>query len=159
MFVGMGIRKLTPRLSRFSRLSLQGETEMSVKLQYQGELDFNNTKGILLKGTLVGDYGVNGVGDLLDLAPTQNGGADGGITDPNSSYFSLLEQPTANIFPIGHNLGGSYTNIKPNAAPSLSNTGLVVYEPGGNEKATNAAYTAAELAGNFYLLVLVPSQQ
>ena len=49
---------------------------MSVKLQYQGELDFNNTKGILLKGTLVGDYGVNGVGDLLDRQTCRQGVGD-----------------------------------------------------------------------------------
>ncbi len=130
-----------------------------VSLAYAGELEFNNTKGILLSGTLSGDYGTNLVGDLLNLKPTQNAGVDGGVTDPTLSYYEILNLAPVKIGLFSENLGGSYVQITPNAVPSLANYGLRVFEPGGTEKATNAAYTAAELAGNFMLLLLIPVQQ
>lgn len=128
-----------------------------VTLQYDGEIELNNTKGIFLKGKLVGNYGTNLIGDLMNLNPTQNNGVDGGITDPNAAYNLILQQPTAKIFPIGADLGGSYLQVTPNAKPTLSNAGLRVYLPGGTEKATGAAYLAAELAGTFELLVMIPT--
>jgi len=129
---------------------------MAVKLVYGGEIELNNSKCIVLNGTLVGNYGVNGAGDLLNLAVTQNNGADGGITDPNAGYYNILNQPPGIYGILNTNLGGSYLALKPNAAPTLTNLGLQVFEPGGAEKATNAAYTAAELAGTFKLIVGIP---
>ncbi len=132
---------------------------MSVALQYAGEVEFNNTKGILFKGTLSGNYGAAqaaGVGDLLNLTPSQNNGADGGVTDPNFTYDEILEQPPGSIGILNAPLGGSYCAIQPNAAPSLNNFGLVVYEPGGTEKAAGAAYTTAEKAGFVLIIAFIP---
>jgi hypothetical protein len=132
---------------------------MAVKLAYQSEFQYANTKGIIFKATFTGNYGTNGVGDLLNLTPSQNGGADGGVTDPNSSYYLILEQPPSEYGVLNENLGGSYVAVNPNAKPSLTNFGLLMYEPGGTEKATAAAYTAAELAGVVFLIFFVPAQQ
>ena len=132
---------------------------MSVKLAYKGELQYANTKCIVLKATFVGNYGVNGVGDLLNLTPSQNGGADGGITDIGAEYNYILEQPPTIYGPLNEDIGGSYVAIHPNAVPSLTNFGLIMYEPGGGEKATNAAYTASELAGTVQILIGIPGQQ
>lgn len=132
---------------------------MSVKLQYLGELEYNNTKGIVLLATFVGNYGVNGVGDLLNLAPSQNNGVDGGITDPLEAYNAILEQPPTLYGPLNEDIGGSYVSVHPNAAPTLQNFGLKMYEPGGAEKNTGAAYTAAELAGTVQLFFAIPALQ
>jgi hypothetical protein len=130
-----------------------------IKLTYQSEVEYDNTKGIIFKGKLVGNYGVNGVGDLLNLTPSQNNGADGGITDPNASYNYILEQPPGEYGILNESLGGGYIQLTPNAVPSLTNLGAQVFEPSGAEKTTNAAYTAAELAGTFLLIVFVPGLQ
>ena len=132
---------------------------MAVKLAYKGEMEYANTKFIILKATVVGNYGVNGAGDLLNLTPTQNGGADGGITDPNEAYNYILEQPPGEYGILNEAFGGSYLALVPNANPSLTNLGMIMYEPGGAEKATAAAYTAGELAGFAFLLIGIPGQQ
>ena len=132
---------------------------MSVKLAYQSEFQYFTTKFIIFKATFVGNYGANLVGDLLNLTPSQNNGADGGVTDPNFSYNDILQGVPSEYGVLGENIGGSYVNIKPNAAPSLTNFGLVMYEPGGTEKATAAAYTASELAGFVFLLFAIPYSQ
>lgn len=132
---------------------------MSVKLAYQSEWQYSNTKAIIFKATFVGVYGTNTIGDLLNLAPSQNGGLDGGVTDAGLSYYLILEQPPGEYGVLNENLGGSYVVINPNAKPTLANFGLLMYEPNGTEKATGAAYTAAELAGNVFLIFFVPSQQ
>lgn len=132
---------------------------MSVKLQYKGQVQYDNTKGLIFKATFVGNYGVNGVGDLLNFSPSQNNGADGGVTDPSGSYDLILQQPPNEYGILNEDIGGSYVCIHPNANPSLTNFGLIMYEPGGAEKATNAAYTAPELAGSVQIIVFVPGQQ
>jgi len=132
---------------------------MSVKLQYLGETEFNNNKGFVLQATFTGNYGVNGVGDLLNLTPSQNQGTDGGITDPKDAYNHFLQQPPTLYGVLNADIGGSYVCIHPNAVPTLKNFGLIMYEPGGAEKATNAAYTAAELAGSVQLFFAIPAQQ
>jgi hypothetical protein len=129
-----------------------------INLAYQSEGEYNNNKIAIFKATFSKNYGVNGVGDLLNFEPSQNNGVDGGVTDPSQAYFHILTQPTANIF-VSDNLGGSYTQVKPNAVPTLNNCGLQMFEPGGAEKATNAAYTATELAGYTLLMVLIPALQ
>lgn len=125
---------------------------------YDGEIEWANSKGLLFKLAFSGDYGQNGVGDLVNLAPYELSTNPNGVQDPKLSYNLLLEQPPSNIGIFNEQLGGSYTQPQPNAVPTLTNLGLRMYEPGGNEKATNAAYTAAELAGSVTLLVLVPLQ-
>jgi hypothetical protein len=132
---------------------------MSVKLQYQSEVEYANTKFLILKATVVGNYGTITIGDLLNLAPSQNGGADGGITDPNNAYNHVLELPPSEYGILNEAFGGSYLALVPNAVPTLTNLGMVMYEPGGIEKATGAAYTAAELAGFAFLLVAIPNAQ
>ena len=59
---------------------------------------------------------------------------------------------------LNEDIGGSYVAIHPNAVPTLKNFGLIMYEPGGSEKATNAAYTASELAGTVLLIFFIPLQ-
>jgi hypothetical protein len=132
---------------------------MAVKLSYKSEVQYANTKGIIFQAKFVGNYGVNGVGDLLNFTPTQNNGVDGGITDPGAAYNFMLEQPPTEYGILNEDIGGSYVAIHPNAVPTLTNFGLIMYEPGGAEKATNAAYTASELAGSVSIIVFVPAQQ
>lgn len=129
-----------------------------VKLQYLAEFEFNNSKIFAVLATFFGVYGANGVGDLLNLNPSQNQGADGGITDPKSAYNNILGQVPTLYGKANENLGGSYVGMKPNAAPTLTNLGLQMFEPGGAEKATGAAYTANELAGNVTLFFGLPAQ-
>lgn len=125
---------------------------------YQGETEQANTKGLLFKLAFSGLYGTLGVGDLVNLAPFELSANPNGVQDPKLKYNLLLVEPPSDIGIFSEQLGGSYTQPQPNAAPTLTNLGLRMYEPGGNEKATNAAYTAAELAGSVTLLVLVPLQ-
>lgn len=129
-----------------------------INLAYAGELEFNNTKGLLFTATFVGNYGVNGAGDLLNLAPYELSSNPGGITDPALAYNNIIAQPPSKVGVFSESLGGSYVQPKKAAVPSLTNWGLQMYEPGGTEKATNAAYTAAELAGSVTLLILLPLQ-
>lgn len=128
-----------------------------VQATYAGEAEYNNTKGILVSLKFTGTYGVNGVGDLLNLAPVESGNPTG-VLDPTSSYNSILTQAPGNIGVFVEDLGGSYIQLTKNAAPTLFNLGVRMYEPGGGEKATNAAYTAAELAGLAKLLIFLPNQ-
>ncbi len=130
---------------------------MAVQLTFRGEIEFNNSKGLIFDATFTGTYGVNGAGDLLNLAPSQVAG-DGGVLDPQFAYNQPIEQPPNNYGVLNENIGGSYTGIKPNAVPTLQNFGLQMFEPGGAEKATNAAYTAAELAGRVKLVFFIPLQ-
>ena len=131
---------------------------MAVALAFAGSIDFNNAKGLMFNATFTGNYGVNGVGDLMNLNPSQNGGADGGVTDPLGGYNLPITFPPSDFGVLNEALGGSYVVILPNANPSLTNFGLQMFEPGGAEKATNAAYTAAELAGTVKLVFFVPLQ-
>jgi hypothetical protein len=124
---------------------------MSVKATYAGEIERNNTKGLLFKLKFTGNYGANGVGDLLDLTP-------GNILDPTLSYNTILVEPPTNLGVLNEPLGGSYIALLPNANPTLQNLGVQMWEPAGAEKATNAAYTAAELAGFAEIVVFVPLQ-
>lgn len=122
-----------------------------VKATYAGEVERNNTKGLLFKLKFTGNYGVLGVGDLLDLSP-------GAILDPTLSYNLILNQPPSNLAVTNEPLGGSYIALLPNANPTLQNLGVQMWEPAGAEKATNAAYTAPELAGFAEIIVFVPLQ-
>jgi hypothetical protein len=132
---------------------------MAVALAFLKQTEFNNPGAFLVRATLTGNYGTNGVGDLLNLAPYQVGTNPGGITDPNSTYDEILGTPTSAIGPFNTNLGGSTVAIKPGSPVTLTNVGLQVFEPGGAEKATGAAYTAAELAGYVDLIIEIPKYQ
>ena len=122
-----------------------------LSVKYRGETEYNNTKGLIFRLTPTGNYGTAGVGDLIDLTPNK-------VADPNLSYNLILDEPPNNEGILNCNLGGSTAALLPNAVPTLANLGLLVYEPGGAEKATNAAYTAGELAGYVDIIVFVPLQ-
>lgn len=122
-----------------------------ITVTYAGETEQNNTKGLLFKLTFSGNYGVNGVGDICDLTPNK-------VLDPNLAYNLILNEPPKNMGVQNANLGGSYIALNPNANPTLANLGVLMYEPGGTEKASNAAYTAGELAGFALIEVFVPLQ-
>jgi hypothetical protein len=131
-----------------------------IALSYLTEIEFNNSRGILLKAIFSGNYGVNGTGDLLNLNPTQNNGVDGGITDPNFDYNQLLEQPTTTVGVWSESLGGYYCQINTPAVPTLKNIGIRVFSPtGAGELATNAAYAAAITGGSAIFMLLLPKYQ
>lgn len=129
-----------------------------INLAYVGDTEQNNTKGLLFNATFSGTYGVNGVGDLLNLAPSQLGTNPNGITDPKLSYNLILELPPALVGIFSERLGGYYTEPTPNAVPTLQNWGLRMYSPGGVELATGVAYPASVLAGLVVLQIFVPLQ-
>lgn len=132
---------------------------MAITLSYDGQAEQNNPKGLLFKGVFTGVYGVNGVGDLLNLTPSQAAG-DGGILDPNNAYNLILTQPpkATHVCVVGENLGGSYVQIKPNAVPTLKNFGVRVFAGNGTELATGVAYGADVLAGSIELEIFIPLQ-
>lgn len=122
--------------------------------------------------TFAGNYGVQGAGDLLNLAPAVSGQNAGGFTNPK-----MLELPD---LPVGYteapaviaeNLGGYYVQLTPigaaaGAANGVAKTvapvhgfGLRVFAPGGGELASNAAYPAAVLNGNVIIEALLPQNQ
>lgn len=129
-----------------------------ILLKYKSEMQYSNTKALLFQATFVGNYGVLGVGDFLNLAPVQPGSNPNGITDPQIAYNTIIAEPPGDIGVFNENLGGSYVQPNVNAVPTLQNAALRMFEPNGTEKASNAAYTAAELAGSVILMILLPLQ-
>ena len=95
-----------------------------LSVKYRGETEHNNTKGLIFRLTPSVDYGVNGVGDLVDLTPNK-------VADPTLSYNLIVDEPPNSAGILNCNLGGSYVALLPNAVPTLANLGLLVYEPGG----------------------------
>jgi hypothetical protein len=130
-----------------------------INLAFKGTKEHNNGKALLFLMTFSGDYGVNGVGDLLDLLPVEPGVNPNGITDPNGTYDQPLAQVPSIAPDVNHEeLGGYYCQIQPNAAPSLQNFGVRVYAPGGGELATGAGYPAAVTGGSAMLEIELPNQ-
>jgi len=125
--------------------------------------------------TFIGNYGVNGVGDLLNLAPYAAGLNPTGMLNPNNLPLPALPGGGLEIAPMvqAENLGGYYIQPNPLVAPAASEgvagsiimlTGvhLRVFAPGGAELATNAGYAADGLtaAGIGALLeVILPKDQ
>lgn len=128
-----------------------------VQATFLGTIEHNNSKTLLFQLKFTGNYGANGVGDLLNLAPYSPANPTG-VLDPTCSYNNPIAQVPLAVGVFTDKLGGSWTNPAPNANPTLANLGIIMYEPGGVEKATNAAYTAAELAG-FTTLQVVQALQ
>jgi hypothetical protein len=130
-----------------------------IALAFLGTTEYNNSKGLLFKMTFSGDYGVQGTGDLLNLLPTQNNGADGGITDPKAAYDQPLAQvPSIPPDAVQEELGGYYCQIQPNANPTLQNYGVRVFAAEGEELTTAEAYPAAVTGGSASLLIFLPAQ-
>lgn len=119
-----------------------------------------NPDTLIIKVSYSGNYGVQTVGDLLNLlmqGPGQsNGLADSASATGYSGPFPSIP-PTTPLLHMGDsNLGGYYTEINPGT--TLQNFGLLAYAPGGGELNTNAAYPAAMKAG-FTLIGLVLDQE
>lgn len=130
-----------------------------INLAYQSELQYDNTKFIICKATFVGNYGVNGTGDLMNLAPFELTNNPNGISDAAGNYNLILGALPSEFMIMNEDLGGSYVAVHKTATSTLLALGLIMYEPGGTEKATNAAYTASELAGSVLLGFGVPFGQ
>ena len=129
-----------------------------IVLQYGGEIEWGNTKGILLKAVFSQNYGVQGTGDPLDMAPSQKPG-DGGVTDPGLGYNLQVAEPPLATGPFSENIGGYYVQVNPAANPTLQLPAyLKVFAPGGAELASNAAYPAAIVNGSVTLLVILAPQ-
>lgn len=120
-----------------------------------------------------GNYGVNGVGDVLNLAPYDQGNNPGGFTNPQDIPLPelpvFLEQAPA---VLAEDIGGYYNNPHPLLPPAPANgvagglapkTGLHLrqFAPGGGELATNAAYNAAVIAAGAGVIVrmVLPKDQ
>lgn len=120
-----------------------------------------------------GNYGVNGAGDPLNLAPYDVVNNPGGATNPQNLALPELpvgvEQAPA---VLSEDIGGYYVNPHPllpgaaseGVAASLSlKNGLFLrqFAPGGAELATNAAYNAAVIAAGAGVLVrlVLPKDQ
>jgi|WetSurMetagenome_2_1015567.scaffolds.fasta_scaffold112313_2 hypothetical protein len=129
-----------------------------IQASYAGEVEYNNTKGILLKLAFTKFYGVNGVGDLLNLAPYESEQNPNGILDPKLAYNTIIGEPPEKIGVFNEDLGGYYIQLTPNANPTLVNLGVRVFAPGGAELNTNQAYPAAMLNGSATLEVFLPLQ-
>ena len=128
-----------------------------IQLTYQGEFEYNNAKVLVFRAVASGDYGVAGAGDLLNLAPFEEGANPTGILDPKSTYDHILQQPPGIIGILNANVGGYGACIKPNAVPTLYNFGLQFFDA-VTELTTAEGYPAPILAGYVDILVGVPSQ-
>jgi hypothetical protein len=145
---------------------------MAVKLALVGVSPASNPDKLTFQATFTGNYGVNGTGDPLNLAPYDVNNNPGGWTNPENipapeMPFGLEQAPSV----IAENIGGSYVTPAPSLAATGATNGvaktlglksglfLIMYEPGGAEKATNAAYTASELAGSVLIEMVLPKDQ
>ena len=119
----------------------------------------SNPDKIRLLATLSGDYGVQGTGDPLNLAPFDDGNNPGGFT--NLKQIPLPELPV--VYPsapsvLTENLGGSFTQVSPlvpavaevngvaGGVAAINGFGLRVFNAGGGELATDAAYAGGQIA-------------
>lgn len=128
---------------------------MAVALAQKVQSPQSNPDTIFVAAVFTGNYGVNGVGDLLNLQPFQAGVNPGGITDPTNLGFIGPNEPLV-IAPgvQDENIGGYY--IQPTLGTTLLNCALRVFAPNGNELATNAAYPAAITGGSVTLEIVLP---
>jgi hypothetical protein len=131
-----------------------------IQATYNGEVEHNNTKGLLFSLAFSGFYGVQGVGDLVNLAPYEQSENNGGVLDPTGSYNLILNEPPINVGVFAEiKTGGYQFALAPNAVPTLTNLGILIYAPGGAELNTNEAYAGALPAGaSITLMVFVPLQ-
>jgi hypothetical protein len=130
-----------------------------VTLQVLDVSPASNPDKIRFLATLSGDYGVEGTGDPLNLAPFDDGNNPGGFTNPQEiplppTPASLPSAPSVSV----ENLGGSYTQISPLVPGTAVSNGVAngvaadggfflrVFNPGGGELATDAAYAGAQIA-------------
>jgi hypothetical protein len=123
-----------------------------ITLKLVGSSPASNPDTLLVEATFSGDYGVNGVGDLMDFTA---------ISDPKLlGRLALLNlTPDTPIQVLSQNIGGYDVQPTFPAAPTLKNFGLRMYLA-GVEILTGVAYNAAvTAAGRFVLLGIRPPQQ
>lgn len=144
---------------------------MALACAVLGTSPASNPDRIKVLVTFSGNYGVNGVGDPLNLAPYDEINNPGGMTNPGNIPLPAI--PSGLIVPPGvsdQNLGGAYVQVSPNP-PSGETNGvqttiaakdgfaLRVFAAGGAELATNAAYGAGETGGSVVLDLQLPQNQ
>lgn len=132
----------------------------------------SNPDTITILVTFSGDYGEQGVGDLLNLAPYDVNQNPNGLTNPKNiplpSIPAGLEQ-APEVY--AENIDGYYVQPDPlvpaaGATNGVANTlaakngiGLRMFAPGGGELATNAAYAGGVIGGNVLLKIHLPHDQ
>lgn len=134
----------------------------------------SNPSRLQVAVTFNGNYGQNGVGDLVNLAPYDAVNNPGGMKNPNGLVAPAMPGGGLEFAPTveAEAIGGYYVQPNPllpgapseGVAASINmKTGvfLRMYAPGGAELATNAAYNAAVTgAGDGVLLeVILPKDQ
>lgn len=146
---------------------------MALQATLVGVSPADNPDRLQVLVTFSGNYGVNGVGDQLNLAPYDAGNNAGGMKNP--SDYPLPSLPVGlEIAPQieAENIGGYYVQPNPLVAPGVANgvagsismkTGFFLrqFAPGGAELASNAAYNAAVIAAGAGVLleVILPKDQ
>lgn len=133
----------------------------------------SNPDTIIAAVTFSGDYGTQGVGDLLNLAPYDVNANPTGMTNPKnlplpSIPAGLESAPEV----IAENIGGYYVQPDPlvpaaGATEGVAKTlaakngiGLRMYAVGGTgELATNAAYAGVVTGGNVLIKIQLPHDQ
>ena len=146
---------------------------MATQAKVIGVSPASNPDSIDLFVSFSGNYGVNGTGDVLNLAPFDAVNNPGGFTNPQdiplpSLPVSLEQAPAV----LGEDIGGYYVNPHPLLPGVVANgvasginpkTGVFLrqYAPGGAELATNAAYNAAVTAAGAGVIVrmVLPKDQ
>lgn len=131
---------------------------MATAAELVGASPASNPDKLRFKITFSGDYGQNGVGDPVNLAPYDEGNNPGGFTNPLGLAVPELPVGLEEAPAVGsEDLGGYYVNphpLLPGAAANgvaatlaLKNgVNLRMFAPGGAELATNAAYAASVIA-------------
>lgn len=146
---------------------------MALQAKVVGVSPASNPDSIDFFVSFAGNYGVNGVGDVLNLAPYDQVNNPNGFTNPQeialpSLPVSLEQAPAV----IAEDIGGYYVNPHPllpgnpveGVAAGLNpktDLHLRQYAPGGAELATNAAYNAAVIAAGAGVIVrmVLPKDQ
>jgi hypothetical protein len=109
-----------------------------ISLSIVGRSPGVNPDSILVKGTFSGNTGVQGTGDLLNLAPV-SGANPNGMTDPLG--IGLYPDRPLTMAPVleAEDIGGYY--VQPHLGTTLLNNALRMYSPGGGEVASTTAYS------------------
>lgn len=134
----------------------------------------SNPSRLQVAVTFSGNYGVNGVGDQLNLAPYDQVNNPTGMKNPNNLPLPAMPGGGLEFCPTveAENIGGYYVQPNPllpgaaseGVAPSINmKNGVFLrqYAPGGAELATNAAYNAAVTGAGAGVLmeVILPKDQ
>jgi len=146
---------------------------MALSAKVVGVSPASNPDSVDFFVSFAGNYGVNGTGDVLNLAPYDAVNNPTGAKNPQN--FALPEMPVSlEQAPavLSEDIGGYYVNPHPLLPPAPNEgvagglnlkTGLFLrqYAPGGGELASNAAYNAAVIAAGAGVIVrmVLPKDQ